>query len=115
MQIKVLKWLEDIKYSANFISNAIINKNLEDFIEDSILRAAIERHFEIIGEAINRISKIDIETAQKIGEYQKIISFRNLLIHGYDIIDIEQLWSVACCDIPILLNKIISLLDIYKQ
>jgi len=45
---------------------------------------AVERSFEIIGEALNRVKKIDPETLEKIHEHRSIISFRNILAHAYD-------------------------------
>lgn len=86
MQDKINKYLYDILTSANSIFEYLGDKR--DFtIYDSnkLLRRAIEREFEIIGEAINRILKLDSEFPIKNAE--RIISLRNYVIHGYDKVD----------------------------
>ena len=57
-------------------------RTYEEYSQDAMLRAAVERQFEIVGEGINQLARIDPETASKITEFQRIISFRNILIHG---------------------------------
>jgi len=72
-----------------------------------LLQLAIEREFEIIGEALSRLEKVDPETlADKIPEYRKIIDFRNILAHGYDIIDVAAMWDFVQNRVPELLKKV---------
>ena len=70
----------------------------------------MERNFEIIGEALNRIGRIDPETAERIGDNQRIIGFRNILIHGYDVVDYEVVWLIVRDNVPGLLEKVNYLL-----
>lgn len=59
-----------------------------------MLQLAIEREFEIIGEALKRLEKVEPEMiSKKIQDYKNIIGFRNIIAHGYDIIDLEALWD----------------------
>jgi len=72
-----------------------------------LLQLAIEREFEIIGEALSRLEKVDPETlADKIPEYRKIIDFRNILAHGYDIIDVAAMWDFVQNRVPELSKKV---------
>ena len=58
-----------------------------------MLRAAVERTFEIIGEAMTQLAKVDKAVAAQISEYQRIISFRNVLIHEYADVDDKLVWD----------------------
>lgn len=111
MKDKTLKWLGDILNSAEIILSATNGKNIDDYRRGVLLRAAVERHFEIIGEAVNRIARHDPDTVGKIGNYSRIISFRNLLAHGYDLIDDEDVWAVVWNDLPVLLKQVKTLLE----
>ena len=71
------------------------------------MQLAIEREFEIIGEALVRLERIDPSGLEvKIPEHRKIVGFRNLLAHGYDVIDDEALWDFAKNLVPELLDKV---------
>ena len=80
-------------------------------MQDRLLIAAVERKFEIIGEALNRIRKVDVATAQRIPECRSIIGFRNLLIHGYDSIDYGQLWQISQTDVSPLRELVKGLIE----
>ena len=99
MHPKSPKWLNDIRECCDLILEATGERSLSDYLQDRILRSAVERNFEIIGEALNRLSKTVPETAERIPEYRDIISFRNLLIHGYEMVDDSQVWEVIERDV----------------
>ncbi len=75
-----------------------------------MLRSAVERQFEIIGEALNQLLKIAPGTAGEISDYQHIIAFRNILIHGYAEIDNRLVWGVVESKVSILIDEVESLL-----
>jgi uncharacterized protein with HEPN domain len=100
MNAKSLKLLEDMRTAAEFILNATEGLSLEDYQADQTLHFAVERNFEIIGEAVNRLSKLDSEVAAQIPEQRRIVAFRNLLIHAYDVIDDVQVWNVVKDSLP---------------
>lgn len=76
-------FLWDIQDAANAIVRFTTGLNVEAFAENEVVHAAVERKFEIIGEALNQLSKLDPILVRRIPDFRDIISFRNLLIHGY--------------------------------
>jgi uncharacterized protein with HEPN domain len=86
---EVAKLFLDMPRAAERIGRFAAHKRFEDYLKDDMLRSAIERQFEIIGEAMTRLVKLDRTVAEKITDYRKIAGFRNALIHGYDSIDDE--------------------------
>jgi uncharacterized protein with HEPN domain len=79
------KTLEDIRDAASFVLGVTEGKELEDYSEDRLLRLTIERNFEVLGEAVGRLACNDPEAASHLNE--GIVAFRNILIHGYDLVD----------------------------
>ena len=74
------------------------------------MRSGVERQFEIIGEAMARLVKLDRTTAERISEHRKIAGFRNALIHGYDSIDDDTSWGVITDKLPVLDRELAQLL-----
>ena len=74
-----------------------------------MLRAAVEREFEIIGEAITQLARIDEPLAAQISDRRRIVAFRNILIHGYADVDHRVVWSVVETDLPVLRREIDAL------
>lgn len=110
MRTKTPKLLEDIRDAAAYIAELAHGRSLEDYRRERMLRQAIERNFEIIGEAVGRLSAIDPDTAARIGSHRQIVDFRNVLIHGYDLIDHRIVWSTIAEKIPVLLDEVEALL-----
>ena len=104
MQPRSPKLLEDIRDDDAFIRDVAKGKSLVDYNADRVLRQAIERNFEVIGEAIKRLVQHDTEIAARIDDHRQIIAFRNVLIHGYDLVDHELVWSTIESQIPTLLR-----------
>ena len=71
-----------------------------------MIQRAVEREFEIIGEALNRIKKVDPELLEQVSAYHRIIGFRNILAHGYDIIDEKLVWDAINKHLPVLVQEI---------
>lgn len=102
--------LEDIRDASSFILQATAGKKQEDYDLDRLLRNAVERNFEIIGEAMRRLARESPEAIRQINEYERIIAFRNILIHGYDLIDDELVWDTIERKVPVLLREVENLL-----
>lgn len=110
MQPKTPRLLEDIRDAADFILQSTRGKALPDYSPDRLLRQAVERNFEIIGEAMNRLAQSDSAVASRISQARRIIDFHNLLIHGYDLIDHRIVWSTIEEEVPVLLSEVTALL-----
>jgi uncharacterized protein with HEPN domain len=85
-------------------------KALPDYASNKQLRWSIERGFEIIGEALSQIRKFDPALVEKITQYRKIVSFRNILIHNYGQVDPGKTWDIVQNDLPVLRRQLEELL-----
>lgn len=85
-------------------------QTLTNYQTNKQFRWSVERGFEIIGEALSQLAKFDDALADKISERRKIISFRNILIHGYSKIDHAKTWDIVQQDLPTLLRELDQLL-----
>ena len=101
---------DDVKQAADLLLNFSRCKTFADFTTDPLLRSAIERQFEIIGEALNQLSRVDAETVSAISEHRRIIAFRNILIHGYAEIDPRLVWGILEGKLPDLHRQVEDLL-----
>ncbi len=110
MHPRAPKLLEDIRNAADFVKTTTEGATLEQFKQNRLLRQAVERNFEIIGEAVRRLEKDDPATAARVADYRRIIAFRNVLIHGYDVIDPAIVWSAVRDDLLPLLRDVELLL-----
>jgi uncharacterized protein with HEPN domain len=113
MDDRIKKWLTDIKMAGEEIKFFIGQHadSFEDFKGNPLLKRAVERNLEIIGEAVNRIVKADATFEQKIPGARSIIGLRNQIIHAYDNISDENLWSILLSHLPLLLSDVNKLLD----
>jgi uncharacterized protein with HEPN domain len=111
MRPESLKFLHDMREAGRRVREFTREKTLADYRSDVLLRSAVERQFEIIGEALSQLSKIDRETADRIPERRGIISFRNILIHSYTEIDATLVWGVVESSLPEMLRILDSLLE----
>lgn len=85
---------------------ATAGKSWEEYRRNRLLRQAVERNFEIIGEAMRRLTRESPETARRISEHERIIAFRNVLIHGYDLVDDELVWDTIKEKVPALFAEV---------
>ena len=110
MDNEIKKYLYDIKESVTSIEIYLGDKlDFNVYLNNKMLRRAVEREFEIIGEAMSRIHKIDPNIS--ISSKKQIINMRNRVIHGYDKVDDEIIWGTIVRHLPILKNEIDDLMD----
>ncbi|MFV8352033.1 DUF86 domain-containing protein [Flavobacterium sp. XS2P14] len=106
MDEKILKSLYDIKLSIEEIDLFLSKqeKSFFNYSKNQLLKRGIERNLEIIGEAMNRILKQDPNFS--IVNSRRIIGLRNQIIHAYDTISDENIWSIVINHIPLLKKEI---------
>ena len=100
MRHKPEKLLLDITQAAERIEQLTRDISFHEFQSSEVTQLAVERLFEMLGEAMNRLAKLDESLAQKISNYRRIIDFRNLLTHGYDMVDVNIVWDAAVHHLP---------------
>lgn len=110
MQPETHKLLWDALNAARLIERFLTDKNFEAYYADEQLRSAVERQFEIAGEALAQLRKVDADTAARVPELPRIVAFRNVLIHGYATIDNQIVWGVVEASLPALRATLESLL-----
>lgn len=109
---EIKKYLFDIKQSIEEIESFLKDKTYQDFINGTLIQSAAERKLEIIGEALNRIKKLDEKILDSITDAHRIIGFRNVIIHGYDVLDSKIIWDALQYNLPKLKKDIINLREI---
>ena len=95
MHADARKLLWDAERAAERIARFTSGKSFSEYEADEFLRSAVERQFEIIGEALNRLAQVDALTAGQIPDLPRIVAFRNVLIHGYAAVDNRLVWGVV--------------------
>jgi uncharacterized protein with HEPN domain len=111
MQLETKKYLYDILEATENIEEYTSGLTYREYLADSMIQAAVERKFEIIGEALNRIKKLDSTVLNAISEHQRIVGFRNVISHGYDSIDTDLVWDAVQNHLPALKQQIKQLLN----
>ena len=111
MQRDPRAFLWDVRESALAIQAFTADMDVAAYTANEMAKAAVERKFEIIGEALNQLAKLDTALAARIPDLPQIVAFRNQLIHGYATVNVSTVWNVAQNAVPPLLGAVQSLLD----
>jgi len=98
-------YLLDMLEASEKVQQYLKNKTFEDYLRDEMLQDAVERNLRIIGEAARRISE-DLKQEHPEIAWRKIIAQRNVLVHEYNDIEIEEIWEVATFHLPRLIDQI---------
>jgi uncharacterized protein with HEPN domain len=110
MKDRTVKWLIDVKSASEAILSFTQGYSFEEFAKDDRTRSAVERKFEVIGEALRRVRDEDPAGIEQIEFGSDIIGMRNRLIHGYDAVDETIVWETIAIYLPKLLEEVDSLL-----
>lgn len=89
------KLCEDVVKSLDEVETFCRSKGFQDFQQDRGLQLIVERELEIIGEALARLRRDHPNLAEEVHDIDKIIGLRNILAHGYDILEREILWDIV--------------------
>jgi len=108
--LEIKKYLFDILDAGRAIEEFTRALTATDFARNRMAQAAVERKFQVIGEALNRIRRLDPGLVESIPEYARIIGFRNIIVHGYDVVDSDIVWDVIATRLPHLLTTVEQLL-----
>jgi len=108
-------YLWDIDRAVGEIEEFLRGKQFSDYQRDAMLRAAVERKFEIIGEALAQARRQFPEIVGRIAHDEQIIAFRNRLIHGYSLVKDELVWDVIQTDLPLLRQQAADLLQQWEN
>lgn len=111
MDERILKWLYDIQEAINEIESYFVDnpKDFKFYQSNILLKRAVERDLEIIGEAVNRILKRDPEFP--IEYAKRIVGLRNQIIHAYDNISDESIWAIISKHIPNLKEEVLNFIE----
>jgi uncharacterized protein with HEPN domain len=98
--------LQDILQQAQPIKEFVAGYSYDDYCSDKKTRFAVERCFEIIGEAMTRLARIDPEGLESIRDHRSIKSFRNILAHAYDHVEDKLVWGIIERDLGNLMEDV---------
>lgn len=111
MNPEIEELLSDILKHSRQVRGFVAEHDLNSYSSDPKTKMAVERAFEIIGEALNRIKRIDDQILESIRDHRSIISFRNILAHAYDHIEDRIVWGIIETDLEHLIEDIEALLS----
>lgn len=111
MQHDSRAYLWDVRQAADAILDFVAGIDLKTYAETQVIHSGVERKFQIIGEALNQLSKADPALAASFSDLPRIVAFRNVLIHGYAVVEHPRVWRIIQESLPSLRAKVAALLD----
>lgn len=111
MRLEAQKYLFDVLEALNLVAEYCADETYERYAVSSMLRAAVERQFITAGEALAQMARIDPTAFERIPDARQIVSFRNLLVHGYQTIDDFVVWEVVTNDLGNLRSVVEAMLE----
>jgi uncharacterized protein with HEPN domain len=115
MRREVLKLLEDARIACAEVDQFIERQTEESFLRQVAVQRSVERSLEITGEALRWLRDLDPEFAPRIPNLSRVISLRNILAHGYDVLDYEIIWNIATHEVPALRASIDRIMNEIEQ
>lgn len=112
MKTTLKKRLFDVLNACRAIQSFVTNRTFADYEKNHMLRSAVERQFEIIGEALNQAEMDEPDLPSLIPDVRRIVGMRNRIIHSYDSVDDELLWQTIQTHVPALAKRLDKLLEL---
>ena len=110
MPPEVAKFLLDVDKAAALIEDFTRGKSLAEYEANALLRSGVERQFIIMGEALMQASKLDPTLSQLLPALPQIVGFRNVLVHGYAVVQDRTVWGIVENEVGLLRQEVRSLL-----
>lgn len=101
--------------AASSIAKFLDGITVEQYLVDPLRRRAVEREFEIVGEALGRLRRVDPGTAARVPGLGNAVGMRNVLIHGYAEVVDERVFDTAMLDLPGLVDVLSALMSQVEQ
>ncbi len=109
MTLALFFW--DVREAVLAIQIFTAGLDITAYENNELVQAAVERKFEVIGEALNQLSRLDAAMAERLPDLPHIVAFRNQLIHGYATVNPRTVWAIAQKSLPDLITVVQALLD----
>jgi uncharacterized protein with HEPN domain len=105
-QLELQSRLRHIVEACEKILRYTAGQTLDDYFVDDLVASAVERQLTIIGEAVVKVARTDSAVAAEVGDFPRIIAFRNQLVHNYPDIENDAVWLIVQREIPLLLERV---------
>lgn len=96
------KLLQDALEGCEAILRFVRGLALDDYLRNELVRSAVERQFEIVGETMGQLRQADEAVTQRIPDLARVVDFRNVLIHKYAGVDDRIVWGIIAGRLPAL-------------
>ena len=111
MQREARAYLWDISNAAESIRAFTADRDLNAYLTDEMLRAAVERKFGIVGEALSQLLRYFPQYRDRITLVGDVIAFRNQIVHGYATVRDDMVWEIIQSYLPRLYDEVVKLLE----
>ena len=103
-------YLWDMRDAAQNVQRFIAGATLAEYTANVMLRSAVERQLQNLGEALAKLAKAEPALAMQVRDHGQIIGFRNVLVHGYVTLNHTRVWESIQSDLPALQDNLATLL-----
>lgn len=108
-------YLWDVRAAGNRVASFTAGLTQQSYAADELRRSAVERQLEIVGEALTKLGKAAPDVAAGIPDIARIIGLRNILVHGYAVVDDAVVWTAATERLPELLTVVDEMLSEFES